>query len=205
VVIIDRPGAEQSVIVGGCASLDRGDPDYEAFQTVNTAFGGQFSSRINMNLREDKGYTYGARSQLAAFRAGGLFLITAPVHTEHTAASLAELLAELEGIRGARPLTAAERDDSCNRRTMGFPQRFETWRGTAGQLETLVLNDLPLDSWAAFIPAVADLTADDLAACARRHLEPTRLTWIVVGDRAAIEADLRALGLGEVEVIPAGS
>jgi len=204
IVLIDRPGAEQSIIVGGYASLDRSDPDYEVFLTLNTAFGGQFSSRINMNLREEKGYTYGARSQLAAFRAAGLFLVTAPVHTRYTSESLVELLAELEGISGANPLTVSERDDSCNRRIMGFPGRFETWRGIAHRMETLVLNDLPLDGWAAFEPTIRSLTVDDLAACARAHLEPGRMTWIVVGDREAVEEGLRGLGWGEVEVVSAG-
>ena len=205
IVLIDRPGAEQSIIVGGCASLDRSDPDYEAFLTLNTTFGGQFSSRINMNLREDKGYTYGARSQLAAFRAAGLFLVTAPVQTQYTTESLVELMAELEGIRALNPPTEGERDDSCNRRIMGFPGRFETWRGIAGQMETLVLNDLSTDSWAAFESTIRALTVTDLAACAQAHVDPERMTWIVVGDRAAVETGLNELGLGEVEVISAGS
>lgn len=201
IVVIDRPGAEQSAIMGGYASLTRSDDDYEAFETLNTAFGGQFSARINMNLREEKGYTYGTRSQQVGLRDTGFFLVSAPVHTRHTAESLTELVREMQEIRSTRPLTDQELVDSRNRLVMGFPQQFETIGAVAASLEELVRNDLPLDSWEGFRARVEGFTGADLAAAAAAHLDPDRMIWVVVGDWAAIGADLEAAGLGPVEVL----
>ena len=91
--------------MGGYGGMSRKDPAYQAFEVANTAFGGQFASRINLNLREDKGYTYGVRSQMVSFRDGGVFMITAPVETPATAASVEELIGEMADIRGPRPLS----------------------------------------------------------------------------------------------------
>ena len=203
-ILIDRPGAEQSFIAGGSLGVRRNDPDYETLQTLNTAFGGQFASRINLNLREDKGYTYGARSQVAAFREEGLFMITASVHTRYTRESMIELLRELAEIRDTRPVAGQELADSSNRRVLSFPQRFETWRGIAGQMETLVLNDLDPATWTGFQTTVRELTEADLARCARDHVDPTQMVWVIVGDRETIEADLQELGIEGFEVVPAG-
>jgi zinc protease len=201
IVVIDRPGAEQSVIMGGCPSLTRSDDDYEVFETLNTAFGGQFSSRINLNLREDKGYTYGARSQLVGLRDAGFFVVSAPVHTEHTLESLTELVRELDEIRGSRPLTAEEAADSRNRRVLGFPQQFETIGAVAGSLEELVRNDLPVDTWDGFRALIEAYTDADLSAAAAAHLDPERMVWVIVGDWSVIGVGLEAAGLGPVEVI----
>lgn len=204
IVVIDRPGAEQSTIMGGHAALSRSDDEYEAFETLNTAFGGQFSSRINLNLREQKGYTYGARSQLVGLRDAGFILVSAPVHTRHTAESLAELVRETTEIGTTRPLTAEELEDSRNRRVLGFPQQFETIGAVAGSLEELVRNDLPLDAWVDFRARVESLTAADLTAAAATHLDPGRMIWVIVGDREAIGTGLQELGLGPVEFTDRG-
>jgi len=201
IVVIDKPGAEQSTIMGGYASLARSDDDFEAFETLNTAFGGQFSSRINMNLREDKGYTYGTRSQLVGLRDGGFFLVSAPVHTQYTKESLSELVREMTEIRTTRPLTAEEVTDSRNRRIMGFPQQFETIAGVAGQLEDLVRNDLPLDTWQRFRAQIEGFTAADLTAAAEAHLHPDRMIWVIVGDWDKIGEGLKSLDLGPVQVL----
>ncbi|MCP4572845.1 MAG: insulinase family protein [bacterium] len=204
IVVIDRPGAQQSTIVGGCVSLPRRHADFEAFQTMNEAFGGQFAARINMNLREDKGYTYGVRSQLAAFRDAGIFLFTAPVHTQYTKESLQELIKEMDEARSTRPITDTETTDARNRRVMGFPQQFETFGGVAGGLVNLVGNGLALDSWLTFQDRINGLDGDDLNRVVRDHLDPDHVVWIVVGDWSVVEPGLRELDLGEIEVIRAG-
>ncbi len=203
-VVIDRPGAQQSTIVGGCVAMPRKHADYEAYLTMNQAFGGQFASRINMNLREDKGYTYGTRSQLVGFRDAGILLVTAPVHTQYTKESLQELVREMTEARTTRPITDTETTDARNRRVMGFPQQFETYGAVAGGLVNLVGYDLDLDSWATFQTRIEGFTGDDLNRALRDHLDPARLVWIVVGDWSVIEPGLRELDLGEIEVIAAG-
>ena len=200
-VVIDRPGAQQSVITGGYPGLAGTDPVYLATQVLNSAFGGQFASRINLNLREDKGYTYGVRSQFASYRQGGLFMITAPVQTNATAASISELLKEMTLMRGAKPLAGEELADSRNRLVQGFPQRFETFGGIARQLANLILAGLPLDDWRTYTDRVSALDEATLAGVVGRRLDPDRTVWVVVGDWAAIADGLRGLGLGEIEVV----
>jgi len=204
VVIMDKPGAPQSFVVGGYLGMTRNNPDYEAFNVLNTAFGGQFASRINMNLREDKGYTYGVRSQLASFKEAGIFLITAPVQTQYTKESVFELLKELDDIRGERPVGDEELTDSKNRLIMGFPQQFETIRGVAGGLSGLVRNDLPLDEWQTYVDRISGYGSSDMAAAVDKYLVPDDLVFIIVGDWATIEAGVRELDLGEIEVVRPG-
>jgi zinc protease len=201
IVVIDKPGAEQSYIVGGYSGLSRKAPGYQAFKLANTAFGGQFASRINLNLREDKGYTYGVRSQMAGFRDGGIFLMTAPVETAATRASVEELIGEMADIRGPRPLTDTELVDSRNRLIMGFPQQFQTYGGVAGSLGGLLLYDLPLDDWRTFEDRINGFTAADLAEVIGAQIDPDRMVWVIVGDWDVIGEELKALGLGEIEVI----
>jgi zinc protease len=201
VVVIDRPGAEQSQIMGGYVDMSRRDPDYLGFEVLNSAFGAQFASRINLNLREDKGYTYGVRSQLAGYRHAGLFVMSAPVQTSATAASITELLNEMKLIRGEKPLVGEELADSRNRLVQGFPQRFTTFGGIARQLADLLLADLSLDEWQTYARRVEALGEDELAGVVQRHLDPSRVVWVIVGDWTVIAEDLRGLGLGEIEVV----
>ena len=179
------------------------DPAHLAFEVLNSAFGGQFSSRINMNLREDKGYTYGARSQLSSYRQGGLFLMSAPVQTNATAASIKELEKELAQIRADKPLVGVELADNKGRLVQGLPQRFETYGGIARQLADQILAEQPLDDWLTYTQRVEALGEGDLAAVVRDHLDPSRVVWVVVGDWSAIADGLRGLGLGEPEVVKA--
>ncbi len=201
IIVIDKPGAEQSFIVGGYSGLSRKDPEFQAFQVANTAFGGQFASRINLNLREDKGYTYGVRSRMVGFRNGGIFLVTAPVETPATRASVEELIGEMSDIRGPRPMTDTEILDSRNRLIMGFPQQFQTYGGVAGRLGTLLLYDLPLDDWRTFEDRINGFTAAVLAEVIGTQIDPDRMVWVIVGDWEVIGEELKTLNLGEIEVI----
>jgi len=204
-IVIDKPGAEQSYIVGGYVGMSRQDPQYQTFQVANTAFGGQFASRINLNLREDKGYTYGVRSRMTSFRDGGVFVITAPVETPATRASVEELILEMSAIRGPRPLSDTELLDSKNRLIMGFPQGFQTYGGVAGGLGSLLLNNLPLDDWQTFDSRVNSLSGADMAEVIAGQIDPDRVIWVIVGDWKVIGEDLKALDLGEIEVITDGN
>jgi zinc protease len=177
------------------------DPAHLAFEVLNSAFGGQFSSRINMNLREDKGYTYGARSQLSSYRQGGLFLMSAPVQTNATAASVTELMKEMAQIRADKPLAGVELADNKSRLMQGLPQRFETYSGIARQLADQILAEQPLDDWLTYSKRVEALGEGDLAAVVRDHLDPARTVWVIVGDWSVIADGLRGLGLGEPEVV----
>ena len=204
-IVIDKPGAQQSYIVGGYAGMSRQDPLYQTFQVANTAFGGQFASRINLNLREDKGYTYGVRSRMMSFRDGGVFMITAPVETPSTRASVEELVLEMTDIRGPRPMTDTELLDSKNRLIMGFPQAFQTYGGVAGGVGTLLSNNLPLDDWQTYDSRVNGLSAADVAGVIADQIDPDRVIWVIVGDWKVIGVDLKALDMGEIEVITDGN
>ena len=191
------------MILLGQPGLDRRDPDVLALNVLNTPLGGQFMSRINMNLREDKGYTYGARSTSMTFAGGGLFLANAPVQTQYTRESVVELLKELRDVRGPRPLADAELTAGKNQLIKSFPQRFQTIQGIAGQLGELVLYGLPLDDWATYRARVDAVGAGEAARMAREHIDPDAMRLVIVGDRAVIEPGLRELGLGDIEVVDA--
>ncbi len=201
-VVIDQPGAEQSDIIGGYLSLAHNDADYQAMEVVNMAFGGQFSSRINLNLRENKGYTYSARSVLLGLKREGLFYIKTRVETGATAESLRELIAEMTALRGERPLVGGELADSCNRLVLGFPQQFETYGAVATSLSSVLFHDLPLDGWQTFAQQITDMNETRVATAIGQHIDPAGMVWIIVGDWQVIGPELAGLGLGDVEVIP---
>ncbi|MGD8396747.1 MAG: pitrilysin family protein [Candidatus Eiseniibacteriota bacterium] len=203
ILIVDRPGAAQSYVLAGQVGMPENDPDRLAFDLMNTTLGSHFGARINMNLREDKGYTYGAYSFPVSMREGGMFLCTAPVQVEFTRETVVELQRELEEIGGTRPVSAEELDSSRSRLLQGFPQQFETLGDIANQLVDLVLYDLPLDDWQTYAGRLEGYDLETVRAMARRHVHPDQLVYIIVGDRATIEPELRELGLGDVEVVDA--
>jgi zinc protease len=198
IVLIDRPGAPQSVIATALIGAPRTAPDYFSLWVMNTVFGGQFSSRLNMNLREDKGYTYGARSQFDwRVRQPGPFVATSSVQTAVTHLAVAEFLKELEAMRGKRPLGPEELDFCKKYIIRGFPAGFETPTAVAHQMETLVLYHLPDDYFNSVLPKVSAVTADDVLRVSDKYLDLARLQVIVVGDRAKIEKPLRELPIGK--------
>jgi predicted Zn-dependent peptidase len=196
VTVIDRPAAAQSELRIGHVSVPRTTPDYHALIVLNMVLGGQFVSRINMNLREDKGYTYGARTSFDFRRGPGPFQLQASVQTAVTADAIRESLMELDAIRGARPVTAAELDVARAALTRGYPRNFETAEQIARSVAQLALYDLPDDYFERFVPAISTLDLDTIARVAREHLDSDRMTTLVVGDRAVVEPTLAALDLG---------
>lgn len=203
VCIVDKPGAPQSVIVLGNLAMRRSDPDYLAASVMNNALGGQFMSRISLNLREDKGYTYGARSSFGGRKDRGHFVAYSQVHSEYTKESILEFIKELRGILGERPLTDEELIDTKNDLIKGFPQEFQTYSGIAGQIGSMVTFDLPEDEWDTYVDRVDAIDMNLATKAANDHIHPDALLIVVVGDREKIEPGIRELNLGEIEYLSA--
>jgi predicted Zn-dependent peptidase len=203
--VVPRPGAPQSELRIGHVAVPRSTPDYYALVAANMVLGGQFVSRINLNLREDKGFTYGARTSFDFRRQPGPFALQASVHTASTARAIEESLAEIAAIRGPRPVTSDELALGVAALTRGYARSFETAEQIARAVTQIVLHDLPDDYFARFVPAVERVTPADVTTVAERHLHPERLTTLVVGDLEAIGAQLSGLTLGEPVVLPAFS
>lgn len=198
VTLVDKPGAAQSVICVCQVGTDRDSPDYFPLVVMNSIFGGQFSSRLNMNLREEKGYTYGARTMFDwRVRQPGPFLAIASVQTAVTAPALVEFLKEFDGMVGKRPVTEDELAFSKDYLTRGYPAGFETPGNIASQLETLVQFQLPDGYFNTVVPKITAVTCDDVLRAAKKHLDTARLGVLVVGDRSKIEAGLRGLPIGK--------
>ncbi len=191
--IVDRPGAAQSVLMIGQVGQPRSTPDYFPLLVLNTVLGGQFTSRVNMNLREEKGYTYGARTSFDYRRGAGPFAATAGVHTAVTRESVFEFLKELRGVRGERPVTTEELEFGRQAIIRGFPRTFETSEQIAGRLTDVVLYNLPDDYFNNYIARVRAVTLAEVERVANRYLDPSRMAILVVGDRKVIEPSLRSL------------
>jgi zinc protease len=195
--VVDRAGAAQSELRIGHVAVPRSTPDYPALLLLNMVLGGQFVSRINMNLREDKGYTYGARTTFDFRRGPGPFQLQASVQTGATAAAIEQVLLEIEGIGTSRPVSGSELGLARAALTRGYPRNFETAEQIARSVAQLALYGLPDDYFERFVPTIAGLELEALARVATTHLHPSRLVALVVGDRAAIEPTLGTLPFGE--------
>jgi zinc protease len=201
IYLVDKPNAAQSVIAVGQVGAPRSTEDFIALQVMNTILGGGFTSRINMNLREDKGYTYGARSGFSWRRGAGPFSANAPVQSFSTKESVMEIMKELGGIRGAIPITARELDYNKQSLIRRFPAGFETVDQIASQLSNMVVYDLPATYYNDYISKVNAVTMEDVNRVANKYLTPDKMAVVVVGDRKTIEAGLKEIeGLGSTIV-----
>jgi zinc protease len=198
-VLVDRPGAPQSVVRMLSRGTDRLSPDRPALSMLNAILGGSFTSRLNFNLREQKGYTYGAGSSFAFLRRPGSFAARAAVFTEVTAAAVTEFLVELRAVR-ERPFTDEERTKARAMLLDRVAEGLATSGGIAATFAELGLYGLPIDEPERFIAALERVTADDLLALARKYVDPDGACITIVGDRAVIEPGLRALGLPAPEL-----
>ncbi|HTQ54022.1 MAG TPA: pitrilysin family protein [Bryobacteraceae bacterium] len=203
VYILDRPGAIQSVIVAGEIAPPRNNPDEVAIETMNNILGGNFGARINMNLREDKHWSYGASSRLINARGQRPFMVVAPVQTDKTKESLVEINKELRGILGDRPPTGEELKKVQDNETLSLPGSRETMAEVANSVETLVAYGLPDDYYDQYAGRVRALQIADIESAAKNVVRPDNITWVIVGDRAKIEAGVRELNLGEVKFLDA--
>lgn len=201
VLLAARPGAPQSELRVGHVSAPRATPDYHALLLWNAVLGGQFVSRLNLNLRQAKGYTYGIRSGFDFRRAAGPFSIHTSVQAAATADALAEVLREVTDLLGPRPMTAEELLRAKAAVGLGYPRGFETAQQVARAVAQMSLHDLSPDHFEQFVPRLSAVTLEDVAAAAARHVHPDRLTAVVVGDPAEVEARLSARGL-DPEALP---
>jgi zinc protease len=203
VLLVDRPGAQQSMIVAGQLIPAKSERDDIAIDTMNDILGGAFTSRVNMNLREAKAWSYGAETAIVETAAQRPFFAIAPVQTDKTGPAMLEILRELNEYVESRPATADEVASSKRRSTLTLPGRWETGRAVARDLGEIVRFGLPADYWSRYAELVAGLNVDQVNAAARRSLQPGKLTWLVIGDLSVIESQVRELDLGPVSVVDA--
>ena len=203
VYLLDKPNAEQSVIIAANITVPPNTPDELAIQAMNDVLGGTFSSRLNMNLREDKHWSYGASSFVLGARFQRPFLAFAPVQTDKTKESLAEMNKELRAILGDRPVTSDELTRTQANETLSLPGSRETLDAVGGSIATILDSRWPDDYYDTMSGKIRALKTSDLDAAAKQVVHPDNLIWIVVGDRAKIEAGIRELNLGEIRFIDA--
>ena len=198
VVIVDKPGAAQSSFRIGGIGAARTTSDYFPIQVMNTILGGAFTSRLNQNLRETHGFTYGAQSGFGLRRSPGPFIASAEVVTAKTDSALVEFIKELRAIREQVP--ADELEKAKRYLQLGLPGNFETTGGIASEFLPLIAYGIPLDFFATAVQRYDAVTQADVQRVARQYIDPDRLTVVIVGDRKVIEPGLRALRPGQIEI-----
>ena len=199
--VVSRPGAAQSELRIGHVCASRATPDYAALLMLNTILGGQFVSRVNLNLREAKGYTYGVRTGFDLRRGMGPFVLQTSVGTDVTVPAIREALNEIRDIASTRPATDEELSMGFATVSKGYPRGFETATQVARSVAQLALHGLPDSYFEDFIPRLAQVTRDEVSRVAARYLDLDRMTTLVVGDLDKIAAALPDLGLGPHQVL----
>ena len=203
VYLVDRPESEQSVIIAGHLGPPRNNDAEMAISSMNQVLGGDFTARVNMNLREDKSWSYGAFTQFVSAEGQRPFVALAPVQTDKTSLAMVEFKREIEEIRGVRPPSSDEIAKVKARRTLSLPGRWETASAVLGSIAEIVRFGLPDDYWDTYAESIRGLTEEEIRQAAVDVLRPESLVWVVVGDRARIEADIRELGFGEIVLLDA--
>jgi zinc protease len=203
VYLVDKPGAVQSVILTGVLAPPKSNPDEIAIQSMNTVLGGAFISRLNLNLREDKHWSYGAGSFLPAARGQRIFLAYAPVQTDKTKESVAEVNNELRGILKDKLITADELEMAKSALTQTLPGQWETNQAVGDAINEIVEFRLAPDYHSTYAGKVKLQTIGNLNDAATKVVRPDSLIWVIVGDREKIEKGIRELNIGEVRIIDA--
>lgn len=199
IVVVDNPGAPQTALYAFGLGVPRSSPDADVLSVMNYTLGGSFSSRINMNLREAHGYTYGAWSGFKKYRAGGDFVADALVRTDVTAAAARELIEELRkfSVRPSSPEELAAAKEALMR---SLPGKFETESSIATAMSDIFIYNRPVDYYATLPSKYGAVTEADIARVAQQYLHPDQLVIVAAGDRSKIEPGLKDAGLGPVEV-----
>jgi zinc protease len=199
VVIVDKPGAPQTALYAFGIGVPESSPDSPTLDMMNYTLGGSFGSRINMNLREVHGYTYGARSGFTQYRDGGEFYSGALVRTDVTAPAAKEMMAEIRNFP-EKPSTPDELAAAKEALIRSLPGKFETTTAVAGAINSIFIYNRPLDYYAKLPAKYQAVSGEDIARAAKQYLHPDQLVIVTAGDRAKIEPGLKDAGLGPVEV-----
>ncbi len=194
--LVDKPGSAQSVLRIGRVGVKRSTADYFAIKVMNTILGGSFASRLNTNLREEHGYTYGAGTYWDFRPTEGRFLAYSNVQTDVTDKALVEFMKEFTAIR--EPVPAMELQRGKNYDALGYPGDFETAANIAGAMHEMITFDLPADYFNAYIGNVLKITAEEVNHVAKKYIVPEKMAIVIVGDREKIEPGLKALNFGEI-------
>jgi zinc protease len=202
ILVVDRPAAAQTELRLGHPAVSRQHPDFVPLTVMNTLLGGKFTSRINLNLRERHGYTYGASTRFVGRIGPGPFLAGAAVATESTGAAVREVLAELERIR-TELVSVEELEDTRSYLSGVFPYTVQTIGDLAKRLETLAIYGLPDDYFDDYVAHLATVTREEVLEVSRRHLDPERIGVVAVGPADELEPQLEGLGLVQVSGRPA--
>jgi zinc protease len=203
VYLVDKPGALQSVIIAGHVAPPTNNPKEIAIEAMNDGLGGNFAARLNMNLREDKHWSYGAQSLLWPARGQRPFIAFAPVQTDKTKESMAEMNKEFRGLLADKPLTGEELEKIQANETLSLPGSRETIDEVGQSIADLIHFGLPDDYYETFAGKVRALKTSDLNDAAKAVVHPDNMIWVIVGDRAKIETGVRELNLGQVKLMDA--
>ena len=203
VFLVDRPDSEQSLILAGHVAPPKNNDEEIAIEAMNEVLGGSFSARMNMNLREDKHWSYGAQTLILDARGQRPFVVYAPVQTDKTKESMAEIYKEVSGILGERPPTGDEVARAKDKNTLTLAGRWETANAVAGSLSEMVRFDLPDNYWDVYPEMVRSLSEDQVSGAASTVVRPDNMVWVVVGDRAKIEEGIRELEFGDIILMDA--
>ena len=201
IYLVDKPGAAQSVFNIGLPGPPRNTPDYFALQVLNTILGGQFQSRLNANLREQKGYSYGVNSSFGYGKGPGAFRAGGSIFTAKTDAALTEFMKELKGIAGERPITDEELKTAKESLIQGLPQRFASVSAISQAITTLTVQGLPDDYYQTYAKNVSAVTKEDLLRVAKQYIDLNHMAIVIVGDRSLVEGPLKALGVAPITYI----
>ena len=201
IYLVDKPGAAQSSFAIGLPGPPRDTPDYFALQVLNTILGGQFQSRLNADIREQKGYSYGVGSSFAFGKGPGPFEAGGDVVTAKTDSALIEFMKQLRGIRGAQPVSDSELVTAKDLLIQRLPRQFGSVSQVNGAITNLYVNDLPPDYYQRYAAHVRAVTNADLARVANRYIDIDHLAIVIVGDRKAIEGPLAATGIAPIQVL----
>jgi zinc protease len=201
IYFVDKPGSAQSVVNIGLPGPPRNTPDYFALQVLNTILGGQFQSRLNANIREQKGYSYGVNSGFSYGKGPGAFRAGGSIFSDKTDAALIEFMKELKGIVGEKPITDEEITTAKEALIQGLPQRFASVSAISGAITSLVVQGLPEDFYQAYAKNVSAVTKEDLLRVAKKYIDLNHLAIVIVGDRSSVEAPLKATNIAPITYI----
>jgi len=201
IYLVDKPGAAQSVINIGLPGPSRNTPDYFALQVLNTILGGMFQSRLNANIREQKGYSYGVSSNFSYGKGPGAFRAGGAIVSNKTDLALIEFMKELKGIVGDKPITDEEITTAKESLIQSLPQRFASVNAINNSITSLTVQGLPDDYYQTYAKNVSAVTKEDLLRVAKRYIDLNHLYIVIVGNRAEIEAGLKATNIAPITYI----